>query len=59
MEADYSIAKAWQRGETGKGKVIFYTGEPTSDDYYARFVRRQLLQLPMLDALVHAAPAVG
>jgi len=58
VEGDSSIAGGWQNGRTGKGKVIFYTGEPTPGDYYARFVKRQLLQVTDLDPRIREALAL-
>lgn len=42
VEGDQSISGKWQRGETGKGRVIFFPGDPAPGEHYARFVRKEL-----------------
>ena len=48
VEGDYSIFHKWQRGETGNGQVIFDYGEREPSEVYARFVKKQLLNMPKL-----------
>lgn len=48
VEGDTAIAEKWRRGETGKGRVIFFEGDPVPAEYYAQFVRRRLLDTPGL-----------
>jgi hypothetical protein len=52
---DGSIAQRWQRGEVGKGRVIFFAGEADPPDEYVEFVRQQLLRLQQLRPAVHRA----
>lgn len=55
VEGDESVAQCWQRGETGKGRVIFYEGDPEPPQPYAAFARRQLLGLHGLQPEIHRA----
>lgn len=55
VDGDQSISRSWERGDTGHGRVIFYHGDPEPPEYYARFVRRQLLQLRQLRPPIHQA----
>ena len=55
VEGDQSLAAAWQRGETGKGRAIFYLGEVEPFTEYAAFMRDQLRSLPNLRPEVHRA----
>ena len=48
VEGDYSIFYKWQRGETGKGQVVFDYGEREPAERYARFVKKQLIDMPTL-----------
>ncbi len=58
VEGDQAVARRWQRGETGKGKVIFFAGDPVPGEYYARFVRDQLLRLDVLRPEIRQALAL-
>jgi hypothetical protein len=55
VEGDTSIAQAWQRGETGTGHAVFYTGDMEPADEYVEFVRKQLLGLKQLRPEVQRA----
>lgn len=55
VENDASIALAWQRGETGKGRAIFYQGDAEPPYEYVEFIRRQLLSLKELRPEIHRA----
>lgn len=55
VSGDESISQSWERGDTGKGHVIFYPGDPEPPQYYAHFVRRQLLKMRQLRPAVHEA----
>jgi len=48
VEGDSSIARQWEQGQTGKGRVIRFRGdyEPPAD--YIRFLRRQFREMPGL-----------
>ena len=52
VEGDLSAWRRWQAGETGKGRVIFFSGDPEPGEPYARFV------LDELRKLAHLRPAV-
>jgi hypothetical protein len=54
-EGDSSLAQSWQKGEVGKGRAIFYNGDPEPPDEYVEFVRQQLLGLKQLRPEVHTA----
>jgi hypothetical protein len=58
VEGDLSVSRRWQRQETGKGRVIFFPGDPEPGEPYARFVRDELRQLSNLRAQVRAALAI-
>ncbi|MBI3680012.1 MAG: beta-galactosidase [Acidobacteria bacterium] len=49
VEGDRSQSDRWRRGETGKGRVIFFSGDTIPGDQYARFVRKELLAMDGLD----------
>ncbi|HZT28259.1 MAG TPA: beta-galactosidase [Bryobacteraceae bacterium] len=55
VEGDLSVWNRWQSGRTGKGKVIFFAGDPEPGDYYARFVAGELRRLPQLRPAVKRA----
>ena len=42
-EGDASIAQKWQRGDTGKGRAVFYEGDAEPPYEYIQFLHRQLL----------------
>jgi hypothetical protein len=42
VEGDVAISRRWQAGQTGKGRVVFFSGDPQPPEYYARFVRDEL-----------------
>ncbi|MEN6535611.1 MAG: beta-galactosidase [Bryobacteraceae bacterium] len=48
VEGDLSVWQRWQRGETGKGRVIIFPGDPEPGQPYARYVRDQLRKLNTL-----------
>jgi len=55
VEGDSSVAGRWEQGETGKGRAILYHGDPLPEDFYIRFVRRQLQGLSGLHPEVKQA----
>jgi hypothetical protein len=55
VEGDRSVWNRWQRGETGKGRVIFFPGDPEPGQPYARFVRDELRRLGSLRPEVRRA----
>ena len=55
VEGDTSVAQRWEQGETGKGRVIRYSGDSLPAEYYLRFVGRQLQQLNNLHRSVTQA----
>jgi len=55
VERDSSVAQRWEKGETGKGRVILYRGDWLPADYYVRFVGRQLRELSGLHLSVKQA----
>jgi putative NIF3 family GTP cyclohydrolase 1 type 2 len=57
VEGDLTVWQRWRRGETGKGRVIFFPGDPEPGEPYARFVRDELRKLPHLDARLRRALA--
>ncbi len=54
-EGDSSLAQSWQRGEVGKGRAIFFTGDPEPPEEYVEFVRKHLLELSNLRPEIHRA----
>lgn len=48
VEGDQSIALSWQRGDTGKGRAIFFLGEAEPPNEYVEFVHDQLIGLKQL-----------
>jgi hypothetical protein len=55
VEGDTSIMQKWASGDTGKGKAIFWPGDAIPPDYYAEFVREQLLKMPQIRPGIRAA----
>jgi len=55
VEGDQSIAQNWQKGETGKGRAIFFLGEAEPPNEYVEFVHDQLLGLKQLRPEVQRA----
>ncbi len=55
VEGARSVWNRWQRGETGKGRVIFFPGDPEPGEPYARFVRDELRRLGNLRPEVRRA----
>jgi hypothetical protein len=55
VEGDQSIAQAWQRGETGKGRALIFLGEAEPPNEYMEFVRDQLRGLTQLRPEVQRA----
>lgn len=55
VEGDRSVWNRWQRGETGKGRVIFFPGDPEPGEPYACFVRDELRRLGNLRPEVRRA----
>jgi hypothetical protein len=56
VEGDRSISERWRRGDTGKGRVIYYEGHSEIANYM-RFLSAELPKLP-LDARVRRALAM-
>ena len=46
VEGDRSISERWRKGDTGKGRVIYYEGHP-SIPKYAEFLAAELRKLPL------------
>jgi Beta-galactosidase len=55
IEGDTSVAKDWEAGKTGRGRVIFFRGYAEPHRYYIEFVRDQLRNLKQLDPGVRRA----
>jgi hypothetical protein len=55
VEGDTSIMQRWLAGDTGKGKAIFWRGDSIPAEFYATFIRKQLLAMSQLDPRVQAA----
>jgi hypothetical protein len=55
VEGNSSVAEGWQRGNTGKGRAIFFLGEVEPPNDYIDFIREQLRGLPQLRPEVHRA----
>ena len=55
MEGDTSVARRWQAGDTGKGRAFFYRGDAIPAEFYAEFIREQLLKMPRIRPQVRAA----
>ncbi len=58
VEGDNSVARRWREGQTGRGRVIFFRGDPEPGEPYARFVREQLRALDVLRPPVRRALAI-
>lgn len=58
VEGESSIARAWQAGNTGKGRVIFFEGYYTPAKDYLSFVQSTLRTLPQLSPEVHSALSI-
>lgn len=55
VEADTGIAEKWLRGDTGKGRVIQWSGDLIPSRSYAEFVRNLLLPMPGIQAPIQDA----
>lgn len=55
VEGDQSVSRKWRQGETGKGSVLFYPGDPVPGEYYARFIRSELRRLGSLRPQIRRA----
>ena len=58
VEGDKTIWTAWQKGDTGKGRVIFFRGHPEPVHYYISFLRDELRKLEALSGATRAALAM-
>ena len=54
-DGDMTTAQGWQKGDTGKGKVIFFQGYAEPPHYYIEFVRDTLRDLPQLSPAIRRA----
>ncbi len=55
VEGDLAVWGRWQKGETGRGRVIFFPGDPEPGQPYARFVRDELRRFGNLRPEIAAA----
>lgn len=55
VEGDSSLAQAWLRGDTGKGHVYTFQGDPEPPDEFVNFIRRQLLDSKQVRPRNHRA----
>ena len=55
VEGDLAVWRRWQQGETGRGRVIFFPGDPEPGQPYARFVRDELRKISNLRTETAAA----
>ena len=55
VEGDLAVSRRWQAGATGKGRVIFFRGDPEPGEPYARFVRDELRKLDHLRPQIRGA----
>lgn len=46
VEGDRSISERWRKGDTGKGRVIYFEGHPSIPNY-AAFLAAELRKLPL------------
>lgn len=46
VEGDRSISERWRKGDTGKGRVIYFEGHPSIPNY-AQFLATELPKLPL------------
>jgi len=58
VEGDLSVSRRWRQGETGKGRVIFFRGDPEPGEPYARFVRDELRRVDRLRPEIRRALAM-
>ncbi|MFB3826871.1 MAG: hypothetical protein ACE15B_08880 [Bryobacteraceae bacterium] len=58
VEGDTSVWSRWRAGRTGKGRVIFFPGDPEPGQPFARFVRDRLREMPQLRAATRTALAM-
>jgi hypothetical protein len=55
LDGDATVFKRWQRGETGKGRVLLFSGQSEPFSAYVEFVRRELPKLRILPPAFQAA----
>jgi len=55
VEGGESIMQRWASGDTGKGKFINYSGESVPAEFYSKFVREKVRQLPQVRASIRSA----
>ncbi|MCX6624738.1 MAG: beta-galactosidase, partial [Acidobacteria bacterium] len=55
VSEDASIFQRWQSGDTGKGKLIVYSGDSIPGEPYARFVAQELQKMTTLRPAISAA----
>lgn len=55
LDGDATAFKRWQSGETGKGRVLLFSGQTEPFSAYVEFVRRELPKLKILPTSVQAA----
>jgi len=54
-DGDISIAQRWRRGDTGRGRVIYFEGYPEPPIHYIEFVRDTLRDLSALSPQLRRA----
>ena len=55
VDGDSSIYRAWQAGETGKGRAVLFTGQTEPFSAFAEYVRRELPKVTSLRQEVRGA----
>ena len=58
VEDDYRIYNRWLKGETGRGRVVFYRSDREPPQRYADFIRRELMTMQNLDSRTRKMLAV-
>ena len=51
VEGDFTVYNKWRRGETGKGRVIWFNGNHEPPSQYTTFIKEQLLAMEGLNPL--------
>jgi hypothetical protein len=55
VEGDATVFRRWQKGETGKGRAMLFTGQTEPFSAYAEYVRRELPKVQSLGVAVREA----
>jgi len=59
VEDDFGVYNRWLRGESGRGKAIFYRGDREPPHRFADFIKQQLEKMTDLDPRTRRMLRVG